>query len=42
MPKPVRFKKEILDAFTCPEGENDAYLKDSGQAAPPVARAAET
>ena len=31
MPKPVHFTKEILDNFTCPEGKNDAYLKDSGQ-----------
>jgi len=28
---PVRFTKEILDDFTCPEGKNDAYLKDTGQ-----------
>jgi integrase len=31
MPKPVHFTKAILDNFTCPEGKNDAYLKDSGQ-----------
>ncbi len=31
MQKPVRFTKEILDGFTCPEGKNDAYLKDTGQ-----------
>ena len=31
MHKSVRFTKEILDNFTCPDGKNDAYLKDTGQ-----------
>ena len=31
MPNPVNFTKQVLDAFVCPAGKNDAYLKDTGQ-----------